>query len=301
MKVFPDYYPLFKCIGGACRHNCCIGWEIDIDEDTLALYETVDGPLGERLKNCISHKDTPHFILSAGERCPFLNEHNLCDIITCLGEEALCDICAVHPRFVNETEGRTELGLGLCCEAAGELFLSRTEMPRLLPATAPRTPLTDEREVLFTILFDRSLPLWERLERLSEHYGLSYTFDPIRTAERYLALEHLEKQWPERLARLRLPLDPAPFARYMQARETEYEQLAAYLLYRHFLNFAPTAVIRFVCEAVHLIFALGAAQFEQNGAFSFADQVELCRLFSAEIEYSDENLNLLLYGGSHEI
>ena len=37
--VAPDYYPNFKCIASECRHNCCIGWEIDIDEDTFEYYK----------------------------------------------------------------------------------------------------------------------------------------------------------------------------------------------------------------------------------------------------------------------
>ena len=32
MLVYPDYYPEFRCSASACKHNCCIGWEIDIDE-----------------------------------------------------------------------------------------------------------------------------------------------------------------------------------------------------------------------------------------------------------------------------
>ena len=33
-NAYPDYYPLFHCIADRCRHNCCIGWEIDIDSRT---------------------------------------------------------------------------------------------------------------------------------------------------------------------------------------------------------------------------------------------------------------------------
>lgn len=120
----PAYYPEFTCTAGACRHNCCVGWEIDIDDETLALYKTIDGPLGERLKTGISMEDTPHFVLTNDGRCPFLNGENLCDLICGLGEDALCQICADHPRFRNDWPDRTELGLGLCCEAAGQLILT---------------------------------------------------------------------------------------------------------------------------------------------------------------------------------
>jgi len=40
-EIFPNYYDKFTCIAGACKHNCCIGWEIDIDESTMELYESM--------------------------------------------------------------------------------------------------------------------------------------------------------------------------------------------------------------------------------------------------------------------
>ena len=37
----PDYYETFRCIAGECKDSCCIGWEIDIDEDNLyVLFES---------------------------------------------------------------------------------------------------------------------------------------------------------------------------------------------------------------------------------------------------------------------
>ena len=32
--IAPDYYNKFSCIADKCRHSCCVGWEIDIDENT---------------------------------------------------------------------------------------------------------------------------------------------------------------------------------------------------------------------------------------------------------------------------
>ena len=113
MSIFaPDYYMDFNCIADKCKHNCCIGWEIDIDEDSLDFYERVKGDFGNRLKENIDKTDTPHFCLKEHDRCPFLNKDNLCDIIINLGESALCNICDDHPRFRNFFESRTEMGLG---------------------------------------------------------------------------------------------------------------------------------------------------------------------------------------------
>ena len=97
--IFPDYYKDFKCIASRCKYNCCIGWEIDIDDDTAAFYKTVGGDIGKRLCENIANEGTEHFILGENERCPFLNKNNLCDIIIELGEEHICTICQKHPRF----------------------------------------------------------------------------------------------------------------------------------------------------------------------------------------------------------
>ena len=48
--VYPDYYPEFSCIAGACKHSCCIGWEIDVDEEALARFSKVEGELGQSLE-----------------------------------------------------------------------------------------------------------------------------------------------------------------------------------------------------------------------------------------------------------
>ena len=126
--VFPKYYGKFKCRADKCSDNCCIGWEIDIDGDTLEKYDSLDGKLGEKIRKGIVRDDgAPHFKMN-GERCTFLNEQNLCDIICVLGDCGLCDICREHPRFYNELCGVTLGGVGMSCEAAAELILSERPM-----------------------------------------------------------------------------------------------------------------------------------------------------------------------------
>ena len=34
----PHIYGDFHCIATACKHNCCIGWEIDVDENAFEKY-----------------------------------------------------------------------------------------------------------------------------------------------------------------------------------------------------------------------------------------------------------------------
>lgn len=305
--VFPSYYPHFRCIAGACRHSCCIGWEIDIDTDTLHRYQQTEGALGERLRAQISLEDTPHFRLDAHERCPFLNGDGLCDLILTLGEDSLCHICAEHPRFYNFYEDRTEVGVGLCCEAAGRLILGEKAPVRLLredgqAATESRDPLVALRDGVIVMLQERSLTVDKRLAQIREGTGVSAPdFSMPYWCRQLLKLERLEDAWTTRLTHLEAcadALDTDAFLRYMGERTTEYEQFLTYFIYRHAANAEDVttfcAWINLAELGYRLLCALGALQFRETGRFSFEDQVELARLFSAEIEYSEENIETLL-------
>ena len=155
-EVFAPYYHKFKCIADRCRHNCCIGWEIDIDPDTMKLYNSLGGELGEKIRANIEG-DVPHFVLSDGDRCPLLNERGLCDIILSLGEDAICDICTLHPRFKNFYTSFTEVGLGLCCEEAGRVILAekdkfQIELPTDVQITDEEREFFKARSEIFDIL-----------------------------------------------------------------------------------------------------------------------------------------------------
>ena len=151
MNVYvPEYYQAFHCTASKCRHTCCAGWEIDIDSGTLARYENMPGTFGERVRSGIEYGEEPHFVLTEDERCPLLNDDNLCDLILHEGEGALCQICRDHPRFRNYFSGRIEMGLGMVCEEAARIILS---WPRplhlvLLEGNGPEELEEDERELL---------------------------------------------------------------------------------------------------------------------------------------------------------
>lgn len=125
MKIIrPVFYSRFRCKASACRHTCCAGWEIDVDAKSAMYYRSVHGSFGEKLRrNMITEDGVTYFRLRENDRCPFLQDDGLCEMILTLGEDSLCEICREHPRFY-ETVGDFELqGLGLSCEAAAELFL----------------------------------------------------------------------------------------------------------------------------------------------------------------------------------
>ena len=125
IRVVPDFHPEFACIASRCGHSCCMGWEVDVDEDSLERYSGIPDALGAKLRREIDMTSSPHFRLDSRERCPFLTEENLCQLILELGEDSLCQICTDHPRFRSWFPDRVEEGLGLCCEEAGRLLLDR--------------------------------------------------------------------------------------------------------------------------------------------------------------------------------
>ena len=127
----PDFYPRFRCIADRCRHTCCVGWEIDIDPGTLAQYRKTGGPTGQKLRRSVALSPEPHFFLTDGERCPFLTDRNLCELI--MQGLPLCQICADHPRFRNYWSDREEMGLGLACEEAARVVLASRSQLRLIP------------------------------------------------------------------------------------------------------------------------------------------------------------------------
>lgn len=300
----PSYYPDFSCVAGACRHNCCIGWEIDIDAETLALYNTVDGPLGRRLKSDISMEEPPHFILSEDNRCPFLNSENLCDLILELGEDALCQICADHPRFRNDWSDRTEVGLGLCCEAAARLILTGDGPVALIPlwddGTAASLPpeeasLRALRDEALALLQAGSVPLSVRETQLLAHCGARL---PDRTlsqwADTLLSLERLDPAWTPLLERLRRcgGEPPAP-----SLPDTVWERLLVYFVYRHFPAALEDGIVEskaaFAVLSTRVIRALCALEQRRAGQLTLDGAVEICRMYSSEIEYSEENLSAM--------
>ena len=295
--VVPDTYPEFRCIADKCRHSCCIGWEIDIDPDKREKYRRVPGGFGARLNAAIDDSgDTACFRLGADERCPMLKANGLCDLITELGEGALCQICADHPRFRSFFSGRTEIGLGLCCEEAARIILSRETPMRLVPLEADgadEAPDEEEeillaiRDTLLQLLADDATPLPEQLDELLRLGGLG--IPDLAWPEIYRGLERLDPVWDTALDTLTsLSAEPP------QALLPAFRRFCEYMLFRHL----PGAMededvpgrIAFCALSTRILTALCAAK----PGCTLADCIEFARMYSAEIEYSEDNIAALL-------
>lgn len=301
--IAPDYYTEFSCIADKCRHNCCIGWEIDVDSDTYEYYRRLGGDFGEKLMHEIDASgEAAHFILSHDEQCPFLNSRNLCDIITNLGERSLCQICADHPRYRNFFSDREEIGLGLCCEAAGKIILARDAKMRTVCIEddgEDEITFEDEavffnlRDRIFDILQNRQLSVKARIENMLKIFGASFPQKSYKQwAGIFKDLERLDSDWDRRLELLE-GLDCDDYNGY----ETAFEQLTVYFIYRHLSGGLDDGKLReralLAAVGYHIIHALCCAHFKENGKIEIDDIVEIAREYSAEIEYSEENINTL--------
>jgi lysine-N-methylase len=201
MKLrLPEYFVDVACIGGKCTDSCCVGWELDIDEDTFEYYRTVPGPFGERLRLSMSEENEARgsgdesgvfgsegdhtFRLRVDGRCPFLNRDNLCDIVLNLGPEALCTVCSEYPRYTFQLGNMIDKSLTLSCPEVGRLIFTMirpmgftvTELGDESIGDPDELPESDEEETFcesvgavrdraIAILSERPRPLHERIGR----------------------------------------------------------------------------------------------------------------------------------------
>ena len=86
--IKPEYFDDFKCIADKCPDTCCAGWQIVIDEASLERYEEEASSFGETLRDSIDWQEGV-FYHKENKRCAFLNEKNLCDLYTALGQKSL--------------------------------------------------------------------------------------------------------------------------------------------------------------------------------------------------------------------
>ena len=290
----PNYYKKFKCIADKCRHSCCIGWEIDIDSDKLDYYNSIGGKMGAILRENIEISPEPHFILKEGDRCPFLEENGLCRLICTLGEDSLCNICADHPRFRNFYENGIEMGLGLCCEEACRVILKEAEPFSVVgddfAYSDEEKYIVNMRNKLISHLQDRSVSIKKRLDTILGIADIDISYDSFKEwREFFLSLERLDESWTELLSSVKTNCFSCPDDNV----SLPLEQLCIYFIYRHLPSTIYggnlSAIIGFSVLATIFIYTLSVSAIHRYQAFDDA-LCDVARMFSSEIEYSDENL-----------
>lgn len=355
----PDYYKEFHCIAKECKHNCCIGWEIDVDEDTYEYYQSIPGDFGERLRKSLDNKekDENKFVLK-DNRCPFLNSMNLCDICIQLGEESLCEICTEYPRFTTEYANVTEKCLGLSCEEVCRIVLEKKDKTTIMDIemgdvndeweqedseSARASLFLQIRCYALELLQNRKFKMNDRLRQYLEFChamqvmmndknkifvdeDVKSTYEKIfkdieispiakndsaRKAQSFLIrlkqyseLEILNEDWPNYLAEMntfRQDRSNNELSEQWklfcgtQEFELELEQLAVYFTIRYFMRCIYTNdLFSQACFTVEsLLFIKDMIKvdfFKKNNEQQKKDRGELARLYSSEVEHSQENI-----------
>ena len=310
----PCYYDKFTCTADKCSDNCCIGWEICIDKYTADFYHGVGGDFGKRLRENIQSGDEPSFILK-GERCPFLNKNNLCDIIINLGENALCQICRDHPRWFEWYGNEKEGGIGLSCEEGARLILTEEVFADYFESETDEEPdedfdedayrfLLSVRENIFDILCedepcftDKANSILElcaeveaRLNGCEKHSPAPFDFSSelSRALPVLEKTEHIDEKWTSAYKKLKgISLTPE----LIVDNEKYFVRLFAYFVWRYFLtsvfDYCVTEKIRFALFSVAVISALYCSC-EEKG---FDSLLKSAVLYSKQMEYSSKNLD----------
>lgn len=170
LYTIPDYYKEFQCIADKCEDTCCAGWQIVIDKKSLKKYRKVRGNFARRLHRYI-HWHKGIFKQSEDKRCAFLNEQNLCDMYTALGEKSLCKTCKRYPRHVEEFENVREVTLSVSCPEVARILLNKKEPVSFLSFERKGdeeyedfdpflySELVEAREVMLRILQNRNIEI----------------------------------------------------------------------------------------------------------------------------------------------
>ena len=296
-----NYFPLFKCIADKCKHTCCAGWEITIDQKSLISYKQEKTNFIEKLNQGIDYKKS-RFKTDKEKRCAFLNDKGLCEIIINLGEESLCQVCRDHPRFRSFFTDRVETGLGFCCEEAARIILSFPEKiePILICDDKGEEQLDfiencvlEFRKKALSILQNRTLSINNRIENLLKECKVDFNEkDFKKVIKTFLSFERIDKGWTKRLKSI-----DKTFNKTTEKDLSLYgEQFLVSGIYRHLSDAEDTMWVR--ARTVAVIFSwwviksiIKKEREKEKDLFLLA--VDIVRAYSAETEYSKKNLSRL--------
>lgn len=284
LSIFPKFYKNFLCKADKCKHSCCKGWEIDIDEETAGKYLAMTGELGAEIRQNIGkNEDSYFFKLTEDERCPFLQKNGLCKIILNIGEENICEICTMHPRFFTMLDDVELCGVGLSCEKTCELLLG------------------DEKDLVFYIedteeevSFSEVLAvIGLNLPNEMQEFSLAVNAENINKVLEIMAkTEPIDENWSKELSIMQ-DMDNVELKakEYLENSDKNIlNKIYKYILYRQLerlVDIDMEALINYAQYSI-LFIILHTMISKELG--------ESVRRWSEQIEYDTDNVDLILAG-----
>ena len=305
----PKYFDEFRCIAGACPDSCCKEWSVVVDGEKAAFYRSLEGDLGDRLRQVLEEEDGETVMAIEDGRCPMWRADGLCRVQAELGESALCNTCRDFPRLTHDYGDFVERQLELSCPVAAELILHgcrKLEEQDVPGGEAPEYDmeamgiLLRTRQEALELLEDQSLPAQSALASLLIYsYSVQNELDggEVSAAPRrdlhlqlpegagrayavlnfFSELEILTPQWKKRLT--------SPM---QGAWSEDFRALASYFVMRYWLqavaDYDLVARVKLIVVSCLVIKLLGG------------DVCATAQLYSKEIENDADNVDAILDG-----
>ena len=320
MKIrIPDYYNDFSCQAGECKDPCCkAGWQIIIDDETLCFYNETEGEFAEKFNKHIQHNDGENMFCADNGVCKFLREDGLCEIQCEFGAERLCTTCKNFPRYNYVYGGLREAGLELSCPEAARLIITKKDKINFLVYETREMPEPNDLDAdLFNYIIkcrdksieivqnktksldDRILTLLEfnkAVEKNLKRKNYSQIDNDISIKSDLLSLkksqikklsklERLIDKWGEVLSSFIDKKYDVTFTGY----ENEFENILVYFIFRYYLD---AVYDRKVLNKI--IFSVFSVMMIKYTFDKTNDLISSAKLYSREIEHSDENVDALV-------
>ncbi len=308
----PSYFDTFRCIASDCPDSCCKEWDVQVDDEKAALYRSLPGDLGNRLREVLRDEDGETVMTIIDGRCPMWRTDGLCRIQAELGEDALCRTCREFPRLTHDYGNFVEMGLELSCPEAARIILSAENIDYITEEyPGGEAPEYDEeamdvllrtRETVRQILSDSGRPVNEVLTlalmyayqaqaeldgadesvfdpdaALAEAHRFAKANDGTQMLDFFMDLEILTDAW---MQRLKNPCR-SPWT-------AEHLRLARYFADRYWLQ----AVSDYDLVSRAKLMVISCLVIRQLGG----DLAATAQLYSKEIENSIENVESILDG-----
>ena len=291
MKLYaPGYYKKFKCIADRCTHSCCVGWEIAVDDESLRRYGEMGADGALILSHIRSDEDGAVISLCENDRCPMLDEFGLCRIISKHGEGCIPEICREHPRFYTRICDRVEMGVGAVCEEACRLILECDGF-ELLPigecseaAVETDCDTVPARDRIISLLWERGRSFTEVVSAICEEFSISDS-------------ELYPSQFADVISELELLSEEDRACLICDGRMPEADQylrrFLTYLVYRHVSAAENLDALRARIGFALLLCRMLEGELSRRDDVAAA--VEVARMISEEIEYSEPNTDALIF------
>ena len=282
-NIDAEIYRDFSCKADRCKHSCCKGWEIDIDEDTLDYYKGLDTELGKEIMRNIHEGEDTFFKLTSDERCPFLKDNGLCKIIEELGDDGLCDICRLHPRFFESINNYNIAGVGLSCEKTTELIYDKTSLDFIICEDEKRISFVELLKLLDISITEDCLNLSKVIPDYLEEAKIEYILDT------FYSTEPIDDSWMNEVLLIKRFF--RDYLTELGSNNTDikkYEVIYQYIIFRQLELVQTYGVQKIIDYAIYSII------FIMLYAKSFHDDIEAVRRWSEQIEYNEDNVTYVI-------